>query len=955
MRISLYRDRGRRRPPNVFLVPQQPVSDESAKVNADPAAYASAQGSPALARIAAAFRDRYEVVRESGRGASAIVYLARDLKHDRLVAIKTLNPDVSPVAGERFLREIQVSAGMQHPHILPMYDSGVADDRLYFVMPFVDGGSLRDRLDRQPQLPIVEALRCAYDVAQALAFAHDRGVVHRDIKPENIMFYHGHACLADFGVARVMQALEMRVTGHGMIVGTPAYMSPEQLTDNGFDGRSDVYSLACVLYEMIAGQPAFSGTTPRELLNKRLRTPPDPLKKYRSDVPASVDRLLLRGLAAAPHARFPDARAFAGAIESSIRELTAPHRISAPRRLLRELPRRRLAWAASAVGIIALIALGITPLSDALRSAGPGAAALHAGTPEPRESYANGVRALDAWDLSTAEAQFARAATGSDLADAQLRYAQTLELERRVDSDPFRIAVARLSANRASLHGRDSLYADALIALGASAYPRACESFDRMRQRDSLDVMAWYGLGDCNALDSVIVRDAGSPSGFRFRSGWAAAARAYMRAVTIDPSVHRALPYGTLSGILVTSPTQIRPGRTLASGAVSFLAHPSLSADTVAFVPFPLVDIALTRARTVPPGWGDALRQNRETLLAFARQWTAAVPSSADAYEALGAAYEAVGQISTQGEGAADAIRRARTLATSADARLRTAAADVRLRLKRGELESARSLADSLLSAYGTSVPSAPEAEQLAGLAAMTGRLERAAQLNATASGSYDASLGIAPPLDAASNRLLIRAAAGVCDDSLLVLRGAVNRLLESYGQPARYELLRRTLLSRAMSLAFPCLGARALEGLTFELPIAPAQRAVASGDRTLAASALNALFKFRVGTLPGDVSLDETVQEASVRAMIGDTAAATRQLDRVLGALPTLGPWAVREPVQAAAIGRAFAYRAELAARTGDAPQARRNAQAALVLWQDADASLAPAVARLRALAALR
>ena len=238
-----------------------------------------------------ALSDRYLIVRETGRGASATVYLARDIKHDRLVALKTLTSGIGTRAGERFLREIQVAAGMQHPHILPMYDSGIADGRLYFVMPFVDGGSLRDRLDVEPQIPIEEALRVAHEISIALAFAHDQGIVHRDIKPDNILFYHGHACLADFGVARVMEQIDVRLTAHGMIVGTPAYMSPEQLSDGGFDGRSDVYSLACVLYEMIGGVHAFAGSTPAELLRKRLRTTPEPLHALRADVPPYIDDL----------------------------------------------------------------------------------------------------------------------------------------------------------------------------------------------------------------------------------------------------------------------------------------------------------------------------------------------------------------------------------------------------------------------------------------------------------------------------------------------------------------------------------------------------------------------------------------------------------------------------------------------------------------------------------------
>ncbi|HXT15268.1 MAG TPA: serine/threonine-protein kinase [Gemmatimonadaceae bacterium] len=898
------------------------MSDETAKLDANSASY----GPPRIpAPLVAAFQERYEILRETGRGASAIVYLARDLKHDRLVAIKTLNPDVGSVAGERFLREIQVSAGMQHPHILPTYDSGVADGRLFFVMPFVDGGSLRQRLDAEPQMPIVEALQCAHDIALALSFAHDQGVIHRDVKPENIMFYHGHACLADFGVARVMQELDMRVTGHGMIVGTPAYMSPEQLTDNGYDGRSDVYSLACVLYEMIAGEHAFSATTPRELLHKRLRTPPEPIHKHRADVPPFVDDLLLRALAASPHARFPDAGAFAEAIEFVIRDLTAPpKRTSAPKRALESVPKHPLAWAGSAVALIALVALAAmaaTPLGDAVRGRSNGA-----GSPG-----------------------------NSRTAHEALRLAQSLELERRVDGDAFRLATARLAANRTQLHGRDSLFADALIALGNSAYPRACASFDRMRASDSLDAMAWYGIGDCLALDSVVVADASSPSRYRFRTSWDGAARAYMRAATIDPSMHRSLPFGTISNLLVTSAIQVRAGRSEASPALAYAAHPSLSGDSVVFIPYTIADFGAARPGVLAPTFSDALQRNRETLLAFARQWSTAVPNNADAYEALATAYEARGEIAVTGDGAEAALARARTLAASDRQKLRLAAVSVRLRLKREDIEGAQSLADSVLRATAGHVVDADDADRLAGLAALVGQLNRAAQLNTIATSEYDASRGIAPPLNAAGSRLLLRAAAGVCDDSLTTLRGDVDRLLDSYAQPSKRAEILHEVTWRSASLSVPCpgaVGARAVADLTERTALERAQRAAGSGDARRARLLLDTAAIVRSVALPGDISLDQTVQQAALRSRLSDTGAAVAELDRVLNALPTLGPWSVREPAQAAAVGRALAFRAELAARRGDPAEARRRAREVLVLWQHADGALAPTLARMRGLA---
>ena len=201
-------------------------------------------------KLRTALADRYRIERELGRGGMATVYLAEDLKHHRRVAIKVLDPEVASAIGpERFLREIETVAGLTHPHILPLHDSGVADGLLFYVMPFVDGESLRDRLTREKQLSLEDALRIAREVADALSYAHSRGVVHRDIKPENILLQSGHAVVADFGIARVVTATRgERLTGTGVTVGTPAYMSPEQAAGgDDLDGRSDLYSLACVL------------------------------------------------------------------------------------------------------------------------------------------------------------------------------------------------------------------------------------------------------------------------------------------------------------------------------------------------------------------------------------------------------------------------------------------------------------------------------------------------------------------------------------------------------------------------------------------------------------------------------------------------------------------------------------------------------------------------------------
>jgi eukaryotic-like serine/threonine-protein kinase len=251
--------------------------------------------------------------KELGRGGMAIVYLARDLKHERLVALKVLHPELAATLGpERFLREVRTTARLQHPHILPVHDSGEAAGQLWYTMPFVRGESLRDRLRREVQLPVEVAVDLGRQVALALDYAHREGVVHRDLKPENILLSEGQALLADFGVARALAAgSETQLTETGMALGTPAYMSPEQATAGQMDGRSDIYALGCVLYEMLAGEPPFTGPTPHAVLAKRVLEPVPHVRTLRESVPEPLEQAITRALAKAPADRFQTAAEFA--------------------------------------------------------------------------------------------------------------------------------------------------------------------------------------------------------------------------------------------------------------------------------------------------------------------------------------------------------------------------------------------------------------------------------------------------------------------------------------------------------------------------------------------------------------------------------------------------------------------------------------------------------------------
>lgn len=270
------------------------------------------------ARLTAALAGRYEIQRELGAGGMAIVFLASDVRHRRQVAIKVLRPELGTVKGpERFLREIGIAAMLVHPNIVPLFDSGEADGLPYYVMPYVAGESLKDRLRRETQLPLDDALHIACQVAEALAYAHDRGVLHRDIKPANILLSGGDALVADFGLARAIGALDSEdLTRTGLALGTPLYMSPEQASAAGaLDGRTDVYSLACVLYEMLVGTPPFNGATPGAILARHSLEPVPSMRVVRSTIPAQVERAVARALAKTPADRFATARQFAQALE----------------------------------------------------------------------------------------------------------------------------------------------------------------------------------------------------------------------------------------------------------------------------------------------------------------------------------------------------------------------------------------------------------------------------------------------------------------------------------------------------------------------------------------------------------------------------------------------------------------------------------------------------------------
>ncbi|HSB55767.1 MAG TPA: protein kinase [Gemmatimonadales bacterium] len=331
------------------------------------------------ARLAAALADRYRLDRELGQGGMATVYLAQDLKHDRRVAIKVLRPELAAVLGaERFVQEIKTTAGLSHPHILPLFDSGEADGFLYYVMPYIQGETIREKLNRETQFGIEEAVKITTEVADALAYAHTQGVIHRDIKPENVLLHNGRPMVMDFGIAlAVSAAAGGRMTETGLSLGTPHYMSPEQATaDKQITARSDVYSLASVLYEMLAGEPPHTGSSAQAIIMKIVAEPVQAVTKLRKSVPFNVAAALAKALEKISADRFESARAFAEALQNpGFTTAGRPAETGVGRGRLPALP----VVGGMAVGAVVLAALGWLA---GRRGAGAGPVEYDVGLPE---------------------------------------------------------------------------------------------------------------------------------------------------------------------------------------------------------------------------------------------------------------------------------------------------------------------------------------------------------------------------------------------------------------------------------------------------------------------------------------------------------------------------------------------------------------------------------------------
>ncbi len=1029
------------------------------------------------------FTGRYTIERELGRGGAAIVYLAYDNRQERHVALKMLHKELAQAIGaKRFLREIKHSSSLQHPHLLTILDSGESRGRLYFVMPYMPDGSLRARIAKEKQLPVDEAIAITRDVGEALAYAHSHGIVHRDIKPDNVLFSGSQACLADFGIARAVDsAAADTLTSTGLVVGTPAYMSPEQASgEKTVDARSDQYSLACLLYEMITGLPPFIGATQQAVISQRFTQPPPSMRAHRPNVPEHVERAVKRALAVVPADRFASVDDFIGALHDrkTIAEPVAAH--STRRRwfavgaaaavlvLAVVAARPGVGWVRTwgaqvdtskfvvlpflsesdpsagervAAGIYstlsewdglplerdlavrdALAASGhrVASLNDAIMlarrlgagrlvwghvAADAGGARVYADVydvasrrslhertavsnsgeftePELRglansllapsvpdgeddghagtrsfaawQAYLRGVAALRRWDLAAAERELLAAVElDPDFAVAQLRLAETASWRRPEDDRSWTVNAGRAVALREELRERDALRAEALLAFGRGEFEVACERYRALVRSDTLDATAWFGLGGCLRTDDLVVPDRRSPSGWRFRSSWHSAGMAFLRALEIEPHLHAIPRFDWIIQVFPTARNRIRLGKKTADGPVAFGAHPSLLDDTLAFTPYPLPNFEQERDLASQIRRSAALTRNSDVMLGFATAWTRTIPTSSEAFRLLATVRENRGELTgpSINAGSLQALGEAMRLATARADSLAIGEAEVRVLVKLGRYEAARELAASVLSWYGE--PSAETWRPVSQLAGLTGKLS-AFEAGLQYFWAYHAGVaGLDQTVTKAAGEFLALSTLAVCGPASAAARNNLLQLVDTRVQPERHDEVHQRVVSQSLSFLTQCTGGKSMMTATRDAsPITRAQIAYARGDRRSALAVLDTLERNRASMRPGDMTVNLTVREATLRLHIGDTTTATRILDMTLNAAPTLSASIFEHPLEGAMLVRAMIMRSDLAVARGDVATSRKWAAAAAELWKNADPELGPIVRRMRAIA---
>jgi predicted Ser/Thr protein kinase len=884
--------------------------------------------------------DRYKVEREIGRGGMATVYLCTDNQGGENVAVKLLRPELgSAVVKERFLREIAFASELDHPQIPKVLGSGILDGVPFYVMTYIDGESLRARLDREKQLPIDEAIRIAQEIARPTAYAHSRGIIHRDIKPANVLLSNDSVYVLDFGVARaIMASADAGLTSTGMVVGTPAYMSPEQaLAESTLDARSDVYSLGCVIYEMIAGIPPFVGATAQAVMSRRFISPPPPLHESRDALSPEVEAAVMKALARAPADRWQRVDEFASALGSVDRTPTSARQpaVVAPRRMSRRMLLVAAVVASAGVAAYAMIS--------------------------PRNKVETARRAIAEWNFAKAETEL-RAAVKERPDDpaAQLWLGQTLMLREapRAEWGPY---ILRASDRKNDLDAADRARATALATIAMTDAPDCSGLAQLARSVDGeeSDFTGVLSYADCMRRDLVVVPDPQSPSHYRFRQSYQAIEDLYSGLTlrnTGKPAAYREI-FPRMEQVLVVSKHKLRKG-TLRGGETEFTAWPAIDNDTLAYVPYPIATFgAITRVGA--PSLDDVLARNLERLSALSAEWVRAAPGDPAAHESRARVLEASGKLDGANNSALADILLARranrqsheTVNDKYVRDIRAGTTHVRILVKLQRFPAARVVADSILGvpalvALGDSAQDDVDA-MLISLAALTGHPRRIIDIESRHASDYPVRLGsgavrvLPPEVGADALKIGTYSAFGTPRDSITAIAARITTKLEALFPQSEVDNVRTSILRRPLSLAAPAIGPRpAAELGQSRDPFTEALRALARNDRQSALRLSDSIDVLHSGNAPSEITMDVVLEDAWLKSALGDVTRAIAMLDRALNGLSKapsklVGSSGGELP---AALVRAMLLRAALAEQRGDNAAAARWSQAVRTLWSGGD-----------------
>ncbi|MBX9929793.1 MAG: serine/threonine protein kinase [Gemmatimonadaceae bacterium] len=901
-----------------------------------------------VARLQSQLRDRFQLGVELVGGGMSRVFRATEVALGREVVIKVLPPELlSDASLRRFTREVLTTAQLQHPHILPLIAAGGDDAVAWYAAPFVEGESLRRRLADGAVFALDDAHTIIRELASAVAHAHRAGIVHRDIKPGNVLLSHGHAVLADFGVARALASEEDGAGPSLSVAGEERYVAPE----GAGSVQADLFSLACVAEELLAGTRAAGAR--EDAVVRALRSRHPVLSSARAQAIAAV---LRRASAPDPARRTASVEAFVAGLDGAMRSSRA-RRAAIAGAVFGGLVIAAAAWRTGSATSASAVMPPPAPITTA--AAGPTATAADAPGLDPAAVRAALADSVDAeWEA----ARFTRALpyldrlATLDAGDVRTAYRRAIVASWSRDSSTLESRRALLAAvegrGGAALDAYERAVVEGAAALAERAYPAACAAFTRaLAVREGFEAL--IGTGDCRESDAMVVRDA---NGARFRTSFAEAQQYYLRASRLGSGASP-LPYLRLRNVSFTQTGRVRRG--IGPDGAAWLGFPERIGDTVTFV------AAQPGPRRIDDGSVErqaaAFALTRERLVPILAAWARRAPDEPTAHSFLAELLEETGRIR---EGGADgltalgSIRRARALIRDGATDVTARKTHTRILLRLGEFAAAAALADSTLATHDSTLALS---DGVLVMAALTGRVTRATEALADLGASYVRLLrgvdGTPIAVPASTKRALagfsVRAALGVCDDDVRAAPVEFRRVLDAMMPPAtRPPAVEQAFLERPIGLALDCLGLDAAR--TFARPTFPAMaaaKAFASGLPDDGLERFAALDQLRLRGGPVE-NFEWGMIEAHVRLARADTAGAIRALQRPLDALPTSSPSFFVGETNPALIGRSLGLIAELSAARGDRMNARRYATHAVALWRGADPVLQPRVARWRAIA---